>query len=67
MDEQMAEHVLEDALWSLIRKRQPLSVRYHDHIRDCRDCREVVNEVAREAEVQGFTVHESFHLKLNAL
>jgi hypothetical protein len=61
MDEQVATHVLEDALWSIIRKRRPLDERYRDHIRECRDCREFVREVASEAEGQGFTIDESFH------
>jgi hypothetical protein len=66
MDEHMAEHVLEDALWSLVRKRQPLDKRHRDHIRDCRDCREFIEEVIREAEGQGFTLDESFQVTLNA-
>jgi hypothetical protein len=61
MDEHMAEHVSEDALWSVIRKRRPLDKHYRDHIRDCRDCRELVKEVASEAEDQGFTLDDSFH------
>jgi len=67
MDERVAEHLSEDSLWSVIRKQQPLDQRYRDHIRNCRDCREFVKELAGEAEGQGFTVDESFHMTVNAV
>jgi hypothetical protein len=63
----MDEHVLEDGLWSVIRKRQPLGERYRKHIRDCRDCREFVQEVACVAEGQGFTFDEGFQMALSQL
>ena len=62
MDEHVAEHVFEDALWAAIRKRQPLDGRYRDHIRNCRDCSDFVKEVACEAAGQGFALDESFQV-----
>ncbi len=62
MDERVAEHLSENSIWSVIRKQQPLDQRYRDHIHNCRDCREFLKEVTGDAEVEGFTLDESFHI-----
>ena len=55
MQEDVLEHLSEDLLWSAIKGHTPLDENFIEHTRDCRDCREFVQELSVEARTKGFS------------
>jgi hypothetical protein len=55
MAEQTFRHLTEEMLWSKIKSGQSLEPAQFEHIRDCRDCRELVQVISTEAPRKGFS------------
>jgi hypothetical protein len=51
----MQVHLVEDMLWSKIKSGQPLEPELVVHTRDCRECRDLVQEVSEEARRKRFS------------
>jgi len=53
--QEIETHLSEDLVWAAIKKQQPLGSKEIEHTRVCRDCRDCVQELAREAETEGLS------------
>jgi hypothetical protein len=52
------EHLSAEVLWTTVKKGRPLADSYVQHTRECRDCREFVEEFSTEARGAGYSFPE---------
>ena len=56
MAQEVADHLSEELLWTLIKGNQPLTSKSIEHTRDCRDCRDLLAEICQDAVAKGHSI-----------